>query len=184
MNAAPRALLLGGAGRYPFNGHLRLVVERGSASLHVAGSLAVGSEPPVAYAAAGALRRCLARVEGGDRHGLLRSAWERLAALDPSLLGPAQGDDLALIMLAEDGRGVGIAGTGLAALFRGGAELEPLIDVTHPLLGIRGIPDAPPGVFTPHSPPRVVVATAASGALEPAPVSGWEQACGLRGEPA
>lgn len=175
----PRALLLGGPGRYPFNGHLRLVIERGAACLHLAGTVAAGSEPPVAWAAARALRRQLAKAEGRDRFGLLRSAWELLAAVDLSTLGPAHGDDLALVMVAEDGRGIGIAGTGLAALYALDAQAVPLIEPDHPLFGIRGIPATPPGVFTPHVQLATVVAAAASGALDPTERPSWQQACGL-----
>jgi hypothetical protein len=178
----PRALLLGASGRYPFNGHLRLVVERGTARLHLAGSLGVGCEPPVAHAAASALRGCLAGVEGRDRFALLRSAWERLALLDLELLGPTHGEDLALLMVAEDTRGLGVAGTGLAALYALDAVAEPLIEIDHPLLGIRGIPATPPGVFTPNVTPPVVVAAAATGALEPGPGASWRRACGLHDE--
>ncbi len=135
LGSSPRALLLGGPGRYPFNGHLRLVLERGSACLHLSAAVAVGSEPPVAWAAARALRDCLRGVEGRDRFDLLRSAWDRLATLDTALLGPAQGEDLALLMVAEDGRGLGVAGTGLAMLWQLSPGPEPLVDPEHPLLG-------------------------------------------------
>ncbi len=177
---APRALLLGGPGRYPFNGQLRLTVERGTARLHIAGVVSAGSEPPAAWAAARVLHRALAPVEGRDRFSLLRSAWERLAQLEPAELGPARGEDLGLLMVAEDTRGLGIAGTGLAGLWALDATAEPMIEGEHPLFGLRGIPATPPGFFTPHQPPPVVVAAAASGAVTPPSGAGWRLACGLR----
>jgi hypothetical protein len=175
----PRALLLGAPGRYPFNGHLRLLVEGGTARLHVAGAVSPGCEPPVAWSAAAAVRACLAGVHGRDRFELLRSAWEQLATLDPALLGPARGEDLALLMVAVDTRGLGVAGTGLAALYALDTVAEPLLEGDHPLLGIRGVPATPPGLFTPNSPPPVVVAAAAAGVLEPGPQGCWRLACGL-----
>lgn len=177
--AAPRALLLGGPGRYPFNGHLRLAVQRGSAQLHLAAAVATRSEPPVAYAAAALLRAALADIQGRDRFTLLRAAWDRLAAMEPGALGPARGEDLALLMVAWDPDGLGIAGTGLDALFTLEQPGTPLLEGGHPLLGIRGVPSSPPGVFTPHLAPQVVLGAAASGALEPTGWPSWERACGL-----
>lgn len=157
-----------------------MLVERGTARLYVAGAVSVGSEPPVAWAAAAVVRACLAPVEGRDRFSLLRSGWERLSELDVGLLGPARGEDLALLLVAQDTQGMGIAGTGLAALYGLDGSAEALLEGDHPLLGIRGIPASPPGLFTPHSPPSVVVAAAASGAVEPGPHGGWPLACGVR----
>jgi hypothetical protein len=179
---APRALLLGGPGRYPFNGHFRLLVERGAARLHLAGSIAVGCEPPEAFAAAGRLHAALAPLEGRDRFSLLRSAWERLASLDPDQLGPGRGEDLALLMVAWDTQGLGVAGTGLEALYALDGQAVPLLEGEHPLLDIRGIPASPPGLFTPHEPPSVVMAAAASGSVRPSADADWRLACGLREE--
>ncbi len=182
MAPAPRALLLGGPGRYPFNGHVRLVVAHGAARLHVAAVVCAGSEPPRAWAAAGHLRAALAGVDGRDRFGLLRSAWQRLAELDCDSLGPARGEDLGLLMVAEDPHGLGVAGTGLDALYALGEQPELLLEGEHPLLAIRGIPATPPGVFTPHELPALVVARAASSGVVPAAGGDWRAACGLHGE--
>jgi hypothetical protein len=83
-------------------------------------------------------------------------------------------------MVAEDASGLGVAGTGLADLYALDSGVTPLLDPEHPLLGIRGVPLDPPGVFTPHSPPALLVAGAASGALDPGPTGSWLEACGQR----
>ncbi len=178
--AAPRALLLGGPGRYPFNGHLRLSLRHDRARLHIAAVVASGSEPPVAFDAAAALRAQLVDVSGRTRFALLRSAWERLSELDLGLLGPARGQDLGLLMVAWDDDGLGVAGTGLSALHAVADGVEPLLEGEHPLFGIRGIPGSPPGVFTPHEPPRAVVGVPACGSVDPGSWSDWQRACGLR----
>ncbi len=179
MGLAPRCLLLGAPGRYPFNGHLRLAVQCGSAHLHLAAAVNTRRDPPAALEAAAVLRAKLAGIDGRDRFGLLRSAWELLAELDCDLLGPDRGEDLALLMVAWDGQGLGVAGTGLEVLYELGDLTTPLLDGAHPLLCIRGVPSTAPGVFTPHRPPLVVVGAAASGALDPSTKPSWELACGL-----
>ncbi len=177
----PHALLLGAPGRYPFNGHLRLRVERGAARLSIAGSVASGFEPPVAWGVAGRLRSLLGAIEGRGRFGLLRDAWERLSGMDPDALGPSGGEDLALLLVAEDDEGLCLAGTGLSALYAlEGDTAEELLPRTHPMLQLVGVPPSLPGVFTPHRPPSAVIAAARSGAVEPGRSSFWWRDCGLR----
>ena len=181
MTSGPhRALILGSPGRYPFNGHLRLALRSGAARLHLAAVVAPGCEPPVAHAATVALRAQLVDAEGSGRFDLLRSAWDLLAGIDPSLLGPARGGDLALLLVAWDDEGLGVAGTGLDALHALGTQVEPLLEGAHPLFGIRGVPANPPGLFTPHEPPAVVVGSPATGALDPSAHPSWALACGYR----
>jgi len=183
MEDLPRALLLGGPGWHPFNGHLRLALGAREVGLHLAGSVAQGADPATAYAAAQALGAGLRGASGRDRFGLLRSAWERLAALDPASLGPAAGRDLALLLVAFDQGGTAIAGTGLAALYAldaaGAVELVP---AAHPLLATEGIPEQPPGLLAPERGPGTVVGAARAGALDPAGCPSWTLACGVHPE--
>ena len=179
----PRALLLGGPGRWPFNGQLRRRIGGGEAELHLCAAVAHGCPPPQAWQAARALGACFDGLDGRDRFALLRGAWERLAGLDPRQLGPAAGADLTLLLVALDGGGMGIAGTGLAALWAlDGPAPEPLLSAEHPLLQLNGIPPRPPGVFAPARLPARVVAAARAGALDPHTWPGWAEACGLRVE--
>lgn len=178
-----RALLLGSPGWHPFNGHLRLRLGDARVGLHVAGAVAAGGPPPVAFAGAAALQGSLTTAAGDDRFALLRSAWERLAALDPAALGPAAGQDLALLLVAFDPEGWCIAGTGLAAVFGlDAARGRELVPFAHPLLGLEGLPAQPPGVFVPDCAPERVVGAARTGALDPVAWPSWERACGLHPE--
>ncbi len=179
----PRALLLGGPGRLPFNGQLRLVLERGAGALHAVGALASSAEPPVAFAAAAVVRQALQGVQGAGRFDLLRSAWDQLAAIELAALGPAAGEDLALLLLAADADGLAVAGTGLVALYAwSGGVVSELVPPAHPLLALRGLPAEPPGVFTPNAEPQRVIGAAASGALDPRSWPSWPAACGFYGE--
>jgi hypothetical protein len=177
----PLALLLGGTGRYPFNGHLRLVAGRGAAVLHVAGCVAPGASPPVAWAAAGVLRRAFQDIEARNRNLLLRAAWDALRELDPTKLGPPAGEDLALLLLAIDETGTGVAATGLSSVYmlRNGT-FEALVPPDHPLLATTGVPASPPGVLTLTEAAGVLVGAPRSGSRELPSDGDWRAACGDR----
>ncbi len=176
----PRALLLGGTGRFPFNGHARFVVEAQHAQLHVAARLAASCEPPQAWEAARALGRGLLNLTGSDRHQLLREAWQVLAVMEFDSFSPCGDQDLALLLVAVDARGMGLTGTGLAAVYEyDGSEGRPLVPPAHPLLALEGVPKEPPGVLTLHEEPRSVIAAARGGAMDPGSLL-WPLACGWR----
>lgn len=89
-----RALLLPGAGRLPFTGHLRMRV----GDAHVAARVAHGSSPVEAWAAVCALHAAWADAEPTLEALLARADRDREA------LGPAKGEDLALLLVQADGR--------------------------------------------------------------------------------
>jgi len=134
----------------------------------------------MAWAAAMDLREAFKVVSGRSRHDLLRAAWTCLLAVDRSLLGPARGEDLSLLVIAEDEGGVGVTATGLAALHGLlGGGLEGIVPAAHPLLSLSGIPEAPPRVLTPTRIPDVFIGATREGSL-PLDEAGWALACGLR----
>jgi len=104
-------------------------------------------------------------------------------------LGPAEGGDLSLLVVAADPDGIGVAGVGLAAaLGRGPTGVAPLVAPGHPLLEPPGRPSAVPGVLTldgarvdavigvpSHLEPTLPALAAAS--LSPAEL---DRRCGLR----
>jgi hypothetical protein len=156
-------------------------VELARASLHVAGSVASSAEVEVGWCAAQRLRQALQGVEGGDRNGILRSAWEALASIDRGELGPARGLDLAMLFIARDARGTVLAGTGLTAVYRlHGERAQSLLPVDHPLFSIEGIPERPPGLLTLKEDAGSYVGAARSGVVLPTRGLGWAVACGVR----
>ncbi len=180
----PRALLLGGPGWHPFSGHFRHVVELARATLHVAGSVATTAEPEVGWCAAQRIRLALQDVEGNDRNGVLRSAWEILKSIDRSELGPARGLDLAALFLASDARGTVLAGTGLVAVYRILEErAQSLLPPDHPLFTIEGIPERPPGLLALKEDTGTYIGAARSGVVLPTKGLGWAVACGVRVPP-
>lgn len=157
-----RALLLGDPGNEPFSGHLRFEVP-GETWIAVAGRVAASDGLRDAFRCArhleGHLHRALhAAANTADRNALLRCAWQALADLDAASLGSSQGADLSLLLVAGDARGVGVAGTGLGAVWAAFPEgWEPLATGTHPLLQTTGRPERPPGVITLREAPRQIL---------------------------
>lgn len=127
----PRALLLGGTGRLPFNGHLRLRALGDGASLSVAGRVAAGLPPDEAWRAVVALHGALAGTRGKSALEMLAGARVALEALDPALLGPARGGDLSLLLVASGPDGDFYAAHKLDAIWS--AELRPLVPPTDSL---------------------------------------------------
>jgi hypothetical protein len=143
--------------------------------------VAVGAPPPEAWALSRRIRILLGAGEGKTRFDLLRAAWEALASLEASVLGPEAGDDLGLLLVATDPGGVGVAGTGLASvLARWEDGFEALVPSRHPLLELRGVPRAPPGLFTPARAPRLVLGAPATGALALPEDEDWRLVAGDR----
>lgn len=116
-----------------------------------------------------------------DRHGLLRRAWTLLSELSGERLGPRHGEDLTLLMVSLDERGVGVAGVGLDAIWAGsGGKFRALVPPGHPLLTPPGLPDSVPGVLTLEGEPADVIA--APTGVEPTLPSAGELLirCGVR----
>lgn len=177
----PRALMLGAPGPYPFNGHVRLRFGDAQRGLDLAASVATDRPPPVARAAAEVLEGAWMGLSTPSRVEALRAVWERLAAVEPTRMGPSRGEDLALLLVAWDPGGVAVAGTGLAALFRPeGGKLVPFLPSEHPLFSLGGVPSQPPRYLTPTHPPRVLLGSARTGSLDPSSVTSWARLTGFR----
>lgn len=153
------ALLLCDPGRLPFLGHARVALSTGGVTFAAAGRVGAEAGVKAAYSAARALEDALRGVAGpGDRHAWLWRAWGALAAMDLDRLGPARGQDLCLLLVAEDAGGIGVAGVGLSALWGlRPSELVPLVEGAHPLLSGPGLPAKTPGVLTLDQPVTAVV---------------------------
>lgn len=151
--------LLGDPTPLPFLGHARAHVEGPDARLSASARLGVGGGVAEAFWAARGLERALQAAAGpGDRNAMLWRAWAALFALDRASLGPAQGEDLSLILAAADAAGCGVAGVGLSAVWglREG-RLVPLAEGAHPLLAPPGLPRRTPGVLTLDFVPDAIV---------------------------
>lgn len=177
-----RALIVGDPGRTPFVGHLRALVQAERAWLAAAGRIAAGAGPEGAWGPARALEAAIAGVaRKGDRNSLLWRAWEAVGALPGDALGPAQGQDLALLLLAGDEAGVGVAGVGLRAVWAlGSGGLSPLVSGRHPLLAPPGRPAQTPGVLTLDAAPDSVVGVPAHHDSDTLSVEGLLARCGVR----
>ncbi|MCB9765782.1 MAG: hypothetical protein H6739_38765 [Alphaproteobacteria bacterium] len=179
--ALPRAMLLGSAGRLPFNGHLYVERRGGPARAHVAARVASGARPPVAWDAVLALHEALEGCTASDRFALCRDAWERLLTIDRARLGPAEGRDLCLLMVVEDPDGELISGVGLGRLMtleRG--RLRDVVDLNHPLLGEPGLPEQLPKVLGPQAPGPVYLARCFGEPVEPPSAREALALCGVR----
>ncbi|HJN77311.1 MAG TPA: hypothetical protein QGF58_25525 [Myxococcota bacterium] len=112
-----RALLIGASGRLRFNGHVRFRVGDATASADIAARVAAGCPPVQAWAAVVELHRLLHDVPS-EGNGLALIA-EVIRRLDEGAegLGPARGEDLALLIVASDELGWSWAGRGLARVW-------------------------------------------------------------------
>lgn len=148
------AMLVGRSAELPFLGYF----QRRLGSVAWAGAVARGADPVVAFQAARALDRALAR--GGDiradRRRALSILWARLEGVDRTLLGPSGGQDLVLLLCGEDDSGGAVSGVGLGAVYALGDTVTPWIAAPHPLLGPPGLPVKRPGVLTVDALPVLV----------------------------
>lgn len=128
--STPRALLLGGTGRLPFNGHLRLRVVGDGAQLWAAARVAAGLPPEAAWRAVVALHGALSGARGSSAMELLVGCGVALDQLDPAALGPAKGGDLSLLLVASGPDGSLWSARGLDAVWS--ADLRPVNLPTDP----------------------------------------------------
>lgn len=147
-----KALLVGSAGRYPFNGHFRVSVPgEVGAVLHVAGRVGSSTTPEQSWPGVLTLYKALHLVKGRSRVEMSRNLWDLLLTIPPERLGGSEGRDLTLLAVAEDPEGLLISGVGLGGLM-GMVEprARPVVPPTHPLLGEPGLPTGPPRALAPR----------------------------------
>lgn len=145
----PAALMLSGAGRYPYNGMFERHWSQGQVQLDVAGRIAGSSAPEVTWEVVVQVHEALDGLGGADRLSALRSVWDRILTLPRQDLGPAQGSDLSLLLVASDPAGTSVAAVGLEMIWRWSPErVKPLVGQDHPLLAPPGIPRLAPGALT------------------------------------
>lgn len=160
----PAALMLSGAGRYPFNGAFERRWAQGQVRLDLAGRIAASSSPEVTWQIVLQLHEALQDLGGADRLSAIRSVWDRLLTLPRHQLGPAQGTDLSLLVVAEDPAGTSVAAVGLEMVWTWSEDrVQPLVGTEHPLLAPPGIPRLPPGALTLDSRPSGPLIAAAVG---------------------
>lgn len=113
----PRALLIGASGRLPFNGHMRLHLGDERASADIAARVAAGCPPVEAWAAVRRLHAALQDVPSeGIALELIAAVFRRIDAVSDEL-GPARGEDLAVLVVASDSGGISWAGRGLSKVW-------------------------------------------------------------------
>jgi hypothetical protein len=176
------ALLPGDPGPLPFLGHLRLRVEARGVWLAAAGRVGATGDATTAWMAARTVERALrGAAGGGDRHAWLWRCWEAVAAVPAGALGPRGGEDLSLVLVAGDPRGVGLAGVGLNAAWGllDGA-LRPLVEGRHPLLSPPGRPSQMPGVLTLDAEPSLILANPSHRPPVTPAVGELARLCGVR----
>jgi hypothetical protein len=110
-------LLLGEPGRLPFLGHFRFSCAKGGVRLSGAGRVAARDDAESAFAAARRIEQAFAEIDAGDRGGAIREAWSRLLGLPRSGFGSRGGNDLAVLLVAEDESGVEATARGIGALW-------------------------------------------------------------------
>ncbi len=146
--------MLSGAGRYPFNGAFERQWAQGQVRLDLAGRIASSSSPEVTWEIVVQLHEALLNLGGADRLSAVRSVWNRLLTLPRQRLGPAQGNDLSLLVVAQDPAGTSVAAVGLEMVWTWSEDrVQALVGPEHPLLAPPGIPRLPPGALTLDSRP-------------------------------
>ncbi|MBW1880018.1 MAG: hypothetical protein JRI25_18205 [Deltaproteobacteria bacterium] len=152
-----RPLLLGRGGDWPFAGHFRGRLGR----VAWAGCVAVGDDLAAAWRVSRVVDGALCRKgpPTADRRRALSIMWARLDGVVREVLGPGGGDDLALLLTAEDDEGAAVSAVGIGALYAlFGGHAEPWVIAPHPLLGPPGLPARRPGAMTVDHLPDWVVA--------------------------
>ena len=177
-------VFLGRRSPWPLAGHLRGEVSEGPDCLRWAGRVASGGDLETAWRAAGILHAALRRAgdTGRGRRRVLAAAWERVASLDPSALGPLRGADLHLMLVARDEEGFAISAVGLGGLFalESDGVAKPLLSGRHPMMGRPGVPDERPGALTvEQGPPWLVAVAWGSATIDGEPAGRVLSRCGV-----
>jgi hypothetical protein len=155
--------MLGDPGEEPFVGHLRITLSGEGSWISASGRVAAATGPAEAFVPARTLESTLRTaltplLEKSERNLLLHRAWSSIVGLDGTILGPAEGADLSLLLIAGDSRGVGVSGVGLSMVWgRYGGRWRPLVRTGHPLLGAAGRPARAPGVLGLPRPPEILL---------------------------
>jgi hypothetical protein len=161
-------LLLGEPGRLPFLGHFRVRVANRGVALSVAGRVATRDDAEQAFAAARRIEQTLAAIEAPDRGAAIRDVWSRLLVLPRSALGTRGGDDLTLLLVAEDEHGADMVACGLGCLWAMTSAGATAALEARDLLGEPGLASEPPAAVPIH-PAVTVVVGAPSGLALAAP---------------
>jgi len=107
-----------------------------------------------------AVRRLVRSVERpDDRVMMLRGLWAELMEMAKHTPAAMQAD-FAVLIMASDGRGVTVSGTGLAGCWSAthGLPPQPVVPSAHPLLSGLGMPPRRPGGMTLNRVPNVLFA--------------------------
>jgi hypothetical protein len=147
-NSPSSSILLGSTGHLPFRGHFRLRIERDACRADLAGRIGHNTSPEEAWELACFIREAFQGAEGQDALSLTRSCWEQLLVLARPKLGPAEGQDLSLLIVAHDAKTSALSAAGLDGIWQVD-ESDPVAiagqgtsEISH-----EGIPKLPPKVL-------------------------------------
>jgi hypothetical protein len=138
-------LLLGSPGRLPFLGHFRLLVKGDNCSVAITGRIGHKCAPTAAWDLAEAVQDSLRQAHGVDSQSLMRACWEQVLTLPRKELGPAQGRDLSMMMVAADADKRFLSAVGVSGIWEQSSAVVRKIakkntsQTNHP-----GIPKLPP----------------------------------------
>lgn len=141
-------LLLPDESTFPYQGHFHLHLERSDVSLYCSGRIAHEASLIESWETTKIIHATLQESQGTDRLLILKDAWNRLLTLARSSLGPKQGDDLSLLMIAQDPEGVALSASGIGRIWiLQGDSPGSLLPEDHPLFTQQGVPKLHPNAL-------------------------------------
>ena len=169
MNSHPfSSILLGSTHPLPFQGHFRVRIGTPKCHADIAGRIAHEVSPEKSWAHATILHQTLIEAKGEDALSLIRDCWNRLLTLPRQKISPQKGQDLSLLICAQDDEISAISSVGLSGIWEdtGAENLQVIADEQTEESSHKGIPQKAPKVLTLPLKPRVFLATCLGEALE------------------
>lgn len=144
-NPPLNCLLLGSPGQLPFIGHFRLLVKGDNCSVAITGRIGHQSTPVATWALAEVVQDALRQAQGIDSQSLMRSCWEQILTLPRKDLGPDQGKDLSIMMIATDSEKCFLSAVGVSSIWEmSSTGLQKIAEKNTVQTNHSGIPKLPP----------------------------------------
>jgi hypothetical protein len=121
------------------------LVKGDNCSVAITGRIGHQSTPVAAWALAEVIQDALRQAQGIDSQSLMRACWEQILTLPRKDLGPDQGGDLSIMMVAADSEKRFLSAVGVSGIWEQSlTDLRRIAEKNTSQTNHAGIPKLPP----------------------------------------